>query len=99
MSRTTGQVCPVSGVYRAVGNCGHSVERVIPAGHAFPPCEYCREKGERKDITWVLGGGNSTQVIAHPNFRPARPRGGSVFNKTALTFGHFYQPIRIQRKA
>jgi hypothetical protein len=54
MSRTTGQVCDVSGVYRAVGNCGHSVERVIPQGHVFPPCEYCREKGTRKDITWVL---------------------------------------------
>jgi hypothetical protein len=54
MSRTTGQVCTISGVYRAVGNCGHSVERVIPAGQVFPPCEYCREKGDRKDITWVL---------------------------------------------
>jgi hypothetical protein len=41
-------------VYRAVGNCGHSVERVIPQGQVFPPCEYCREKGDRKDITWVL---------------------------------------------
>ena len=54
MSRTTGQVCIVSGVYRAVGNCGHSVERVIPEGQVFPPCEYCREQGKRKDITWVL---------------------------------------------
>jgi hypothetical protein len=54
MSRITGQVCDVSGVYRAVGNCGHSVERVIPQGHVFPPCEYCRENGIRKDIAWVL---------------------------------------------
>jgi len=54
MSRTTGQVCEVSGVYRAIGNCGHSVERVIPRGQVFPPCEYCREKGDRKDIVWVL---------------------------------------------
>jgi hypothetical protein len=54
MSRTTGQVCSVSGVYRAIGNCGHSVERVIPEGQVFPPCEYCREQGNRKDITWVL---------------------------------------------
>ena len=54
MSRITGQVCEVAGVYRAVGNCGHSVERVIPKGHVFPPCEYCREQGTRKDITWVL---------------------------------------------
>jgi hypothetical protein len=54
MSRTTGQVCPVSGVYRAVGNCGHSVERVIPQGHIFPPCEYCRDTIGFKAINWVL---------------------------------------------
>jgi len=54
MSRITGQVCEVSAVYRAVGNCGHSVERVILRGSVFPPCEYCREKGNRKDITWVF---------------------------------------------
>ncbi len=26
----------------------------FPQGQVFPPCEYCREKGNRKDITWVL---------------------------------------------
>jgi hypothetical protein len=54
MSRITGQVCPVSGVYRAVGNCGHSVERVIAKGQIFPPCEYCKEKAGYKSVTWVL---------------------------------------------
>jgi hypothetical protein len=54
MSRTTGQICPVSGVYRAVGNCGHSVEKVIPKGHIFPPCEYCERKTGYKAVTWVL---------------------------------------------
>jgi hypothetical protein len=54
MSRITGQVCPVSGVYRAVGNCGHSVERVITKGQIFPPCEYCQEKTGYKSVTWVL---------------------------------------------
>jgi hypothetical protein len=54
MSRTTGQVCEVSGVYRTIANCGHSMEKVIPQGHVFPPCEYCKERGERKNITWVL---------------------------------------------
>ena len=53
MSQTTGQVCPVSGVYRAVGNCGHSVERVIPQGTIFPPCEYCQKTGDQA-VTWVL---------------------------------------------
>ena len=54
MSRTTGQICEKSGVYRAEGDCGHSVERVIPKGQVFPPCEYCRETGTRRDIFWVL---------------------------------------------
>lgn len=43
-----------SGVYRAVGNCGHSVERVIPRGQTFPPCEYCAERTGYKSITWIL---------------------------------------------
>jgi len=54
MSRITGQVCSVPGVYRAVGNCGHSVERVIAKGQIFPPCEYCQEITGYKSITWVL---------------------------------------------
>ena len=44
----TGERCVVSGIYKSDG-CGHSVERSIPAGHTFPPCEHCH-----KAVTWTL---------------------------------------------
>jgi hypothetical protein len=49
MSGTTGQTCTVSGIYRSSGTCGHAVERAIPLGHTFPPCEHCH-----RAITWIL---------------------------------------------
>jgi hypothetical protein len=71
MSRTTGQVCPVSGVYRVGGNCGHSVERAISQGHIFPPCEHCRDKTGFKAVIRVLvvetqPKESPTQISDHP---------------------------------
>ena len=43
----TGEVNPVSGIYRSIG-C-HSVERSIPKGHVFPPSSHCH-----RSVQWVL---------------------------------------------
>ncbi len=47
MTGHTGQICHVSGIYRAL-NC-HREQRSIPLGHTFPPCSHCH-----LSVTWQL---------------------------------------------
>ena len=44
----TGETNGVSGIYKST-HCGKSVERAIPEGHKFPPCEHCHQA-----VTWVF---------------------------------------------
>ena len=44
----TGERNEVSGIYKST-HCGRTVERAMPKGHIFPPCEQCS-----KNVEWVL---------------------------------------------
>jgi len=42
----TGEICTVSGIYKS--DCAHSIQRALPLGHTFPPCDYCRH-----EVVWI----------------------------------------------
>ena len=44
----TGERNEVSGIYKST-HCGKTIERAMPKGHIFPPCEQCH-----KSVEWVL---------------------------------------------